>query len=836
MAFLVLLLLSALVVHVLGQPGFLSIDCGLDAKVDGYTDDDTKIYYVPDGAYTDAGESLEVSAEYKKRQHWPRLYTTVRSFPSGERNCYALPTAAGAKYLLRLEACYGNHDGENDSSSLEFELNLGSQYWDTVSFVSGEQPSVREVVFVAWASWAPACLVDIGRGAPFVSVLELRRLDGALYPPLMASQAMATFARENMGPSGIEITRYPDDPYDRYWWMTTDPQWANLSTAQVIPPNPGFMEPLPVLQTAIAAAGNSSTTLSYPWQKHSSACPFMVFLHFSDFQNAQLRQFDIYLNGNRLRPAGEKAVSPPYLAASCVYSSGWYRAPDGAYNLTLVATAASVLPPMLNAIEIYYLVAFDRPMTFPKDLNLSNSNLGGRISKNFTLLTALENLDLSSNDFRGSIPDSLPSLPSLRVLNLSGNHLSGDSLCKNYTKMLFRFDADGHECDKRISQTINRAAVIAISVVIPILVLAILLAYFIWRQKRKNNISTHYPACDLQLENTLGSRKSHGDPLQNTENRYFTYKELEKLTSNFKRFIGQGGFGLVYYGRLGDGSEVAVKMRSESSTHGLDEFLAEVQSLTKVHHRNLVSLLGYCWEEDHLALVYEYISKGSLCDHLRGKPDVAENLVWGTRVRIVLEAAQGLDYLHKGCSLPIIHCDVKSSNILLGQNLKAKIADFGLCKTYLSDTQTHISVTPAGTAGYIDPEYYHTGRLTESSDVYSFGVVLLEVATGEPPVVPGHGHIAQRVKQIVATGDISSVADARLQGAYNVSSMWKVVETAMMCTADAVHRPTMSAVVAQLKESLALEEEEAWEMECSVPGSRARDSEALMSTLGPLAR
>ncbi|WVZ49415.1 hypothetical protein U9M48_000780 [Paspalum notatum var. saurae] len=156
---------------------------------------------------------------------------------------------------------------------------------------------------------------------------------------------------------------------------------------------------------------------------------------------------------------------------------------------------------------------------------------------------------------------------------------------------------------------------------------------------------------------------------------------------------------------------------------------------------------------------------------------------WETRVRIALEAAQGLNYLHKGCNLPIIHCDVKTSNILLGQNLDAKLANFGLSKTYLCDSQTHISATAAGSAGYIDPEYYHTGRLTKSSDVYSFGVVLLEIATGKLQVEPGHGHIVHRLNQMITAGDdISSIADVHLQGAYDVTSMWKVIDTANMCT------------------------------------------------------
>ncbi|CAO2153087.1 unnamed protein product [Urochloa humidicola] len=844
----VLLLLSAQTIHVVGQPGFLSIDCGLDDKYSGYKNPDNGIFYVSDGTYTDAGENLRIAPEYEQL-HWPSRFQTVRSFPSGVRNCYALPTEAGAKYLVRLQAWYGNHDGKNDSSSMEFDLHLGANYWNTVQV---KRNPAYEVLFVAWASWAPVCLLNTGHGAPFLSVLELRHLGDALYPTVTANQAMSTSFRSNMGDSD-HIIRYPDDLYDRFWWWSVGPKWNNMSTTQNMQPDPSFVEPVAVLQTAATATGNN-TAFNFTWQDNRPAYSFMVFLHFADFQNTQARQFDIYFNGNLLG-RGDKPYTPQYLASSSVCSSGWYRATDGNYNVTLVASAASVLPPMLNAIEIYTLRTFDTPTTFSEDfdaimaikfeygvkknwtgdpcfpiiyawdgvkcsntsgnitritaIDLSNSNLRGVISTNFSRLTALENLDLSCNNLMGSIPDSLSSLPSLRVLNVSANHLSGDSLCTNCTGTLtFRYDSDTSTCDKRTSPSRKKIAVLVTSVVVPVLAVAALcLAYFIWRAKRKSNVSTDDHTEKLQLENAPSSTKGQGDHLQDAENRRFTYKELENFTDNFERLIGQGGFGLVYDGHLEDGTMVAVKLRSESSSHGLDEFLAEVQSLTKVHHRNIVSLVGYCWEENHLALVYEYMPQGNLCDHLRGEKAAVETLTWGTRVRIVLEAAQGLDYLHNGCNPPIIHRDVKSNNILLGRNLQAKIADLGLCRRYLSDTQTHISATVAGTPGYIDPEYYLTGWITESSDVYSFGVILLEAATGEPPLVPGHGHIAQRVKQRIAAGDITSIADSKLGGAYDVSSMWMVVDTAMACTADTgANRPTMADVVAKIKDSLALED------------------------------
>uniref|UniRef100_I1QN87 Protein kinase domain-containing protein n=1 Tax=Oryza glaberrima TaxID=4538 RepID=I1QN87_ORYGL len=233
----------------------------------------------------------------------------------------------------------------------------------------------------------------------------------------------------------------------------------------------------------------------------------------------------------------------------------------------------------------------------------------------------------------------------------------------------------------------------------------------------------------------------------------------------------------------------------------------KVESLTTVHHRHLVFLVGYCTDKNHLALIYEYMPNGSLYDHIRGKKAVIQTLRWCDRVRITLEAAQGLDYLHTGCVLPIIHRDLKSHNILLGHDMVAKISDFGLSKSYFSVAQSHISVSAAGTIGYIDPEYCLSGRLTTSSDVFSFGVVLLEIVTGEPPIVPTTVHILQRVKEKVTTGNIDAIVDPRLDGDYDVSSIWKVVDIALLCTKEASdERPTMSTVVAQLKDALALEE------------------------------
>ncbi|KAF8650320.1 hypothetical protein HU200_063972 [Digitaria exilis] len=541
---LFLLLFSAFVIaaqvdHVVGQPaGNLSIDCGLDDEYGGYTDKFTGFVYVSDSGYVDAGENREVA--YEPLGSFNTRQRTLRSFPSGVRNCYALPTVAGTKYLARMTFWYGNYDGKN-MSTVEFDLHLGANRWDTVTVYGNDTSGVTyEALFVAWASWAPACLVNTGRGTPFVSVVELRPLPASLYAAVSPGKSMSMYNRWNVGANGTFL-RVPGRPYDRYWWSydVPGPQWANLSTALHIDEDPTFVEPLRVLQTAVTLAGNS-TTFTLTWPEYREVYSFMVFLHFADFQFAQLRQFDIYFNGNRLGQSG-KPFSPPYLEASCVYNSEWYKAPDNQYNITLAATATSVLPPMLNAFEIYTEISNDNPTTLPADfdaimaikleygvkknwmgdpcsptkyawdgvkcintsdntmritaLDLSNSNLNGVISQKFTLLTALENLDLSHNMFSGQIPDSLPTLPSLRVLNVSGNHLSGDFVCKNYTgPLIFRYESDGNMCKNIIGHSRNTTAAVAVSIVAFVLLVVVLSACFIWRDRRRLNVSTRDPA------------------------------------------------------------------------------------------------------------------------------------------------------------------------------------------------------------------------------------------------------------------------------------------------------------------------------------------------------
>ncbi|QHO24309.1 receptor-like protein kinase At3g21340 [Arachis ipaensis] len=251
-------------------------------------------------------------------------------------------------------------------------------------------------------------------------------------------------------------------------------------------------------------------------------------------------------------------------------------------------------------------------------------------------------------------------------------------------------------------------------------------------------------------------------------------------------------------------------MLSLSSVHGYQQFVAEVKLLMRVHHRSLTSLIGYCNEETNIGLIYEYMANnGNLNEYLSGGNNKEKSLNWEDRLRITLDAAQGLEYLHNGCKPPIIHRDVKCTNILLDENFHAKLADFGLSKCFAVDGDTHVSTIVAGTPGYLDPEYTTSNRLTEKSDVYSFGVVLLRIITGQPVIIGREDmthHISQWVNSMVAKGDITKIVDSRLQGDFDSNSAWRAVEIAMASvSAISMERPYMTDIVKELKECLAAE-------------------------------
>ncbi|KAG8388797.1 hypothetical protein BUALT_Bualt02G0162500 [Buddleja alternifolia] len=283
----------------------------------------------------------------------------------------------------------------------------------------------------------------------------------------------------------------------------------------------------------------------------------------------------------------------------------------------------------------------------------------------------------------------------------------------------------------------------------------------------------------------------------------FTYGEMALATNNFNSssLVGEGGYGKVYKGILADGTAVAIKRAQEGSMQGEMEFLTEIELLSRVHHRNLVSLIGYCDEEDEEMLVYEFMSNGTLRDQLSGKSKVPLN--FGMRVRTALDAARGILYLHREANPPIFHRDIKASNILLDSKCTAKVADFGLSRLApLPDfggfVPAHVSTVVKGTPGYVDPEYFLTQKLTDKSDVYSLGVVFLELLTGMHPISHGK-NIVREVNIAYRSGMIFSIIDDQM-GSYPSECVERFMNLALKCCQDETDvRPSMSEVVRELE-------------------------------------
>ncbi|KAK9021391.1 hypothetical protein V6N11_011380 [Hibiscus sabdariffa] len=283
----------------------------------------------------------------------------------------------------------------------------------------------------------------------------------------------------------------------------------------------------------------------------------------------------------------------------------------------------------------------------------------------------------------------------------------------------------------------------------------------------------------------------------------FSYEELTEATNGFsnQNLLGEGGFGAVYKGGLPDGREVAVKQLKIGGGQGEREFKAEIAIISRIHHRHLVSLVGYCISEDRRLLVYDYVPNNNLYFHLHG--ECMPVLDWAKRVKIAAGAARGIAYLHEDCNPRIVHRDIKSSNILLDNNFEARVSDFGLAKLAL-DANTHVTTRVMGTFGYMAPEYASSGKLTEKSDVFSFGVVLLELITGRKPVDAsqplGDESLVEWARPLLShaldTEEFKGLADPKLGGDYVESEMFQMIEAATACVRhSAAKRPRMGQVV-----------------------------------------
>ncbi|CAH8282520.1 unnamed protein product [Eruca vesicaria subsp. sativa] len=797
--------------------GFISLDCGLPAKESPYTDQKTGLVFSSDAEFISSGQSGKVRKNYTGDY---KPHNVLRYFPDGVRNCYDIRVKQGTNYLIRAEFVYGNYDGLNVMP--RFYLYIGPNIFAVVG--EYDRYPGEELIHMTKSNSLQICLVKNGATIPFISSLELRPLASDSYST--QSDSLKLISRGSMVDEGHTI-RYPDDVYDRKWSYTDpDTRVQKLETTLTVNSSNPYKIPQPVIKLGFTFI-NESEPVRLLHFNEDFGDNYYFYLHFAEIKTLEAsdtREFTIIWNANTPNPVYSPKM---FHLETILINASTKQCYQGECELQLVRTPESTLPPLINAYEAFRAVvvaiksiqtayqlkviswqgdpcvpqefkwdyvdcSYTDKSTPPRiiSLDLSKRGLKGSIAPALQNLTQLQKLDLSSNSLSGEVPEFLANMKSLSTINLSGNNLKGlipqALLDKEKNGLTLNVQGNRKLCftDKCKNKT---TVIVIVSIAAGILVVAMILLYFAIKRKRMSK----------------AINKSAILPKQ----RRFTHSEVEVMTYKFRKNIGEGGFGTVYHGFLTDMEQVAVKVLSQSSIQGYKQFKAEVELLLRVHHTNLISLVGYCDEDDHLALIYEYAANGDLKQYLSGE-STSGSLNWASRLKIMTETAQGLEYLHIGSEPRMIHRDVKTTNILLDENFQAKLADFGLSRSFPNGVETHVSTNVAGTPGYLDPEYYRTNWLTEKSDVYSLGIVLLEIITNCPVIQQTREkpHIAEWVGLMLTKGDIASIMDPNLKGDYDSRSVWRAVELAMSCVnPSSAARPNMSQVISALKECIMYE-------------------------------
>jgi Leucine-rich repeat (LRR) protein len=474
-------------------------------------------------------------------------------------------------------------------------------------------------------------------------------------------------------------------------------------------------------------------------------------------------------------------------------------------------------------------------MMYLQVLNLGHNELSGTIPEAFSGMKSIGALDLSNNQLSGGISSGLGNLYSLADFDVSNNNLSGPIPTSGQltTFPASRYDNNSALCGiplppcghnpgredggrgspDRTSKVIEASILVGVALSVLILLLLLVTLCKLRRNQKTEEIRTGFIESLPTSGQTSWKLSGVQEPLSinvatfEKPLRKLTFAHLLEATNGFstETLVGSGGFGEVYKAKLKDGTVVAIKKLIHYTGQGDREFTAEMETIGKIKHRNLVPLLGYCKIGDERLLVYEYMKHGSLDVVLHDNDKAIVKLDWAARKKIAIGSARGLAFLHHSCIPHIIHRDMKSSNVLLDNNLDARVSDFGMARL-MNALDTHLSVsTLAGTPGYVPPEYYQSFRCTTKGDVYSYGVVLLELLSGKKPIDPtefGDNNLVGWVKQMVKENRSSEVFDPTLTDTKSgEAELYQYLKIASECLDDRpIRRPTMIQVMAMFKE------------------------------------
>ncbi|CDP02685.1 unnamed protein product [Coffea canephora] len=832
---------------VVAQPGFVSIHCCSDKD---FVEPNTSINWIPDDYWYPDNRSCQDTTPVQDDTG----YNRARVFDSGlgHKWCYNLTTERDQAYSVRGTFLSGDHQRRPPGSGFSVSIDA-----TVIGVVKSSGESKVEGIFKATKDYVNFCLLQ-GQRVPYISKLELRPLtsDCLNRDP---SSVLNLIDRVDAGNEGGDI-RYPLDRYDRIWRADkySDPMANRISSSSVnvtrSSPNLTF-PPVEVLQTALTHPERLEFSYNNLDSDYHSYDLLLYFLELNDQVKVGQRVFDVYVNDAK-KTQVDVALSGTFRFVILNVTANGYlnltmvRLSNGSqYGPIISAYEILQVHPLIqetgreevdNIIDVKneflrgnpdnellasWLGDPCLPISWPglscelangtsviTTMNLSSSMLGGPLPPSLTKLFNLKALyvntffpcepsviifllDISHTSLVGNIAELVTSLPNLTTLYHDSSPYLSNRLPASLRRSNLTTDKD--KCIHQASRHSARGVVIGVVTGVCILVTIAIGAILVCRKKGKLIFKRKYDANGLSMtKNAVYSVPSTDIILRSISIQSFTLQYIEAATQKYKTLIGEGGFGSVYRGTLPDGQEVAVKVRSATSTQGTREFDNELNLLSAIRHENLVPLFGYCCENDQQILVYPFMSNGSLQDRLYGEAAKRKILDWPTRLSIALGAARGKD--------------VKSSNILLDQSMCAKVADFGFSKYAPQEGDSGTSLEVRGTAGYLDPEYYSTQHLSAKSDVFSFGVVLLEIVSGREPLninrPRNEWSLVEWAKPRIRNSRIEEIVDPSIKGGYHAEAMWRVVEVALACIEPySAYRPCMADIVRELEDALIIE-------------------------------